>query len=377
MSEFLPYGRQSIDQEDIDAVVEVLQSDWLTTGPKVGEFEQALANIVNVQHAVAVSSGTAALHCAMQAIGIKAGDEVIVPAITFLATANCVVFCGATPVFADVDADTLLIDPLDIETKITPRTRAIIAVDYAGQPCDYEVLRTIADKHGLILVADACHSLGASFKGRNVGGLADISVFSFHPVKHITTAEGGALVTNNGDYAGSARQFRNHGMSLDHHQRQAQATWQYSMTQLGYNYRMSDLHAALGCSQLKKLAYFIQRRQAIANCYDAAFAEVQGIVPLSTRRDVEHAYHLYVIKLDGIDREEFFNTLRQRQIGVNVHYYPVHLQPFYRERFATREGDCPVAENAKIVSLPIFPAMSDDDVERVVSSVNELALAMR
>ncbi|MCP4566239.1 MAG: aminotransferase class I/II-fold pyridoxal phosphate-dependent enzyme, partial [FCB group bacterium] len=247
----IPYGRQSIDEEDIQSVVEVLRSDWLTTGPKVDAFEHALADYVGAEYGVAVSSGTAALHCAMYALGIGPGDEVILPPMTFAATANCVVFLGGTPVFADVQPDTLLIDPVAVEKKITKRTRAIIAVDYAGQPCDYDSLRDIANSHGLSLIADGCHALGAVYKGHRVGSLADMTVFSFHPVKHITTGEGGMITTNDPKFAGRMRRFRNHGIDTDFRQREQQGSWYYEMVDLGYNYRITDMQCALGLSQLK------------------------------------------------------------------------------------------------------------------------------
>jgi perosamine synthetase len=240
----MPYGRQVIDETDIEAVVQVLRSDWLTTGPRVEEFEQAVARCVDAPYAVAVSNGTAALHAAMYAIGVGPGDEVIVPAMTFAATANSVVYQGGTPVFADVEPQTLLLDPLQVAAKITPRTKAVVAVDYAGQPCDYTALRDIVEKHGVLLIADACHALGASCEGKPVGSLADLTVFSFHPVKHITTGEGGMVVTAHAELAARMRLFRNHGISSDHRQRHQLGTWYYEMTDLGYNYRLTDLQCA-------------------------------------------------------------------------------------------------------------------------------------
>ena len=371
----LPYGRQWLDDDDIAAVVEVLRSNWLTTGPKVDEFERAFADFVGAKEAVAVSSGTAALHAAMNALGIGPGDEVIVPPMTFAASANCVVFQGGTPVFADVDPDTLLLDPAQVEAKITPRTKAIIAVDYTGQPCDYDALRAIANRHGLVLVADACHALGGSYKGRPVGSLADLSTFSFHPVKHITTGEGGMITTDDPDLARRMRVFRNHGITSDHRQREQQGSWFYEMVDLGYNYRLTDLQCALGMSQLRKLPGWVARRQDIARRYNAAFAEIPAVEPLGVREDVSHAYHLYVIRLDltqlRATRAEVFAALRAEGIGVNVHYIPVYLHPFYQKQFGTGPGLCPVAEKAyeQIVSLPIFPNMTENDVEDVIAAV--------
>ena len=372
---FLPYGRQVIGEDDIAAVVAALRSAWLTTGPRVNEFEQAVADFCGVRHGVAVSSGTAALHAAMAAIGIGPGDEVIVPAMTFAATANAVVYQGGTPVFADVEADTLLLDPNSVKEQISARTKAIVAVDYAGQPCDYKALRAIADRNGLRLVADACHSLGAESDGKKVGTLADCTVFSFHPVKHITTGEGGMVVTEDAVLAASMRRFRNHGIATDHRQREAIGTWQYEMVELGYNYRITDFQSALGMSQLLKLPAFIERRRRIAGQYSEAFSGSPAIRPLAIRPETVSAWHLYVVQLaGGIFREKAFRQLRERGIGVNVHYLPVHLHPFYQERFGLRPGLCPVAEAAYevILSLPIWPGMDDDQVARVVREMSAL-----
>jgi len=377
----IPYGRQLIDEDDIKAVVEVLRSDWLTTGPKVQEFEQVLAEYVGAKYAVSVSSGTAALHAAMFAIGIGPGDEVIVPSMTFAATANCVVYQGGTPVFADVDPDSLLIDPAQVEAKITPRTKAIIAVDYAGQPCDYDALSEICNRQGIALVADACHSLGGAYKGRAVGTIADLNVFSFHPVKHLTTGEGGMITSHNPELDQRMRIFRNHGITTGHRQREQQRSWFYEMVDLGYNYRLTDIQCALGMSQLRKLPCWVARRQQIARRYHAAFAELPAVKSLGVRNDVFHAYHLYVIRLSltqlQATRAEVFKALLAEGIGVNVHYIPVHLHPIYRERFGTGPGLCPVAERAyeRIITLPIFPSMIDSDVQEVIKAVRKVAEA--
>ena len=374
---FIPYGRHWIDEDDIQAVVDVLRSDWITTGPKVLEFEQTVADFVGVKEAVAVSSGTAALHAAMNAIGIGPGDEVILPPLTFAATANAIVFQGGTPVFADVDPETLLIDPAQVETKISPRTKAIIAVDYAGQPCGYDALKELANLHNLILVADACHSLGATYKGRNVGTLADLTIFSFHPVKHITTGEGGMVVTDNTQLAKQIRLFRNHGINSDFREREKNKSWFYEMVDLGYNFRLSDLQCALGISQLKKLPGFLKARIEIAKRYDNAFEDLENITPLLIKEQRQSAYHLYVVKSEfesfGWTRSEFFKKMHRAGIGVNVHYIPVHLHPFYRKHFKTKIGLCPIAESAykKIVSLPIFPQMTKDDVNHVIQMIRE------
>ena len=374
----IPYGRHSLDAADIAAVVDTLQSDWLTTGAKVQEFEQAVAQLVVAREAVAVSNGTAGLHCAMHAMGLKPGDEVILPPLTFVATANAIVMCGGVPVFADVDSQTLLLDPQAVEDRVTPRTKAILAVDFAGQPCDYNALRAIANRRGLVLIADACHSLGASLNGRPVGSLADLTVFSFHPVKAITTGEGGMIVTNHPEYAQRMRIFRNHGITSTPKEREAKQTWEYQMIRLGMNYRLTDFQCALGISQLKKLQGWITRRQAHAAHYDRAWSSMSGVHPLRTRAGVSHAYHLYVIRVDqqacGIDRAALFSFLRERGVGVHVHYIPVHLQPFYREEFGTGPGCCPHAEAAyeSILSLPIYPTLKKEEVDEVVGTVKDL-----
>jgi perosamine synthetase len=367
----LPYGRHELDDGDIAAVVEVLRSDWLTTGPKVAEFEQALADVAQARFAVAVSNGTAALHAIMAALEIGPGEEVIVPALTFAATANSVVYQGGTPVFADVEPDTLLVDPVSVEKLVTPRTKAIVAVDYAGQTADYDALRAVADRHGLALVADACHSIGALDRGRAAGSLADLSAFSFHPVKHVTTGEGGAITTDDPELARRLRTFRNHGIATDHRERAEAGAWFYEMVDLGFNYRLSDLQCALGISQLAKLPGWLERRQELASAYDRALAGLPSVEPLRVRSGVSHAYHLYVVQVPH--RDEVFASLREAGIGANVHYVPVHLHPFYRERFGTGEGDCPAAEAAykRILTLPLFPAMTEEDVHRVVAALGE------
>lgn len=378
----LPYGRQTVDDRDVAAVTATLRSDWLTTGPKVAEFERALAVVAGTADAVAVSTGTAALHAALYAVGVGTGDEVVVTPMTFAASANAVAYLGATPVFADVRPDDLLIDPRQVEARITPRTKAIVAVDYAGQPCDYDALGAIANRHGLALVDDACHAIGGSYCGRPVGSLATLSAFSFHPVKHVATGEGGAVTTDDAELARRMRMFRNHGITTEFRERAAQGAFAYEMVDLGYNYRLSDIQCALGISQLEKLPESIARRQAIAQRYDEAFAGLPalgGIVhPLAVGRHVSHAYHLYVVLLElealTVDRAAVFRALRAEGIGVNVHYLPVHLHPYYQNRYGTRPGLCPVAEAAypRLLSLPMFPAMSDEDVTDVIGAVEKV-----
>jgi len=368
---FLPYGRQEIGDADIKAVVEALVSGWLTTGPRVAEFEKAFAAHCGAAEGVAVNSGTAALHCAMRALGIGPGDEVIAPAITFAASANAALYEGATPVFADVEPDTLLIDPASVAEKITPRTRAIVAVDYGGQPADYDTLRALARDRDIALIADACHSPGAAYKGRKTGTLGDISCFSFHPVKHMTTCEGGMAVTDDAGMAAHMRRFRNHGIDSDHRSREASGAHAYDMAELGYNYRLPDVQCALGLAQLGRLSGWVAARQSIAALYDAALAGLAEVTPLKTHADRTNAHHLYVVKLAGhVDRDRVFARLRGEGIGANVHYAPVYWHSYYRAR-GYAPGLAPVAEDAsrRILTLPMFPAMTAADVERVVAAL--------
>jgi perosamine synthetase len=374
----LPYGRQTIDDHDVAAVTETLRSDWLTTGPKVAEFERALAAAAGAKDAVAVSTGTAALHAALYALGVGPGDEVVVATMTFAASANAAAFLGATPVFADVGPDDLLIDPREVERLLTPRTKAVVSVDYAGQPCDYDALHAIVDHRGTALLDDACHAIGGSYRGRPVGSLAAVSAFSFHPVKHVATGEGGAVTTDDAQLAGRVRLFRNHGITSDFRERAAQGAFAYEMVDLGYNYRLTDIQCALGTSQLAKLPASVARRQAISRQYDEAFSRVPHVNPLVVRGHVCHAYHLYVVRLElealSVDRAAVFRALRAEGIGVNVHYLPVHLHSYYQNRFGTRPGLCPVAEAAypRLLSLPMFPAMTDEDVHQVVEAVEKV-----
>jgi len=374
----IPYGRHKVEEDDIAAVADALRSDRLTCGPRVTAFENALAARVGAAAAAAVNSGTAALHSIMNALGVGPGDEVIVPPITFAATANCVVFQGATPVFADVSPDTLLIDPQCVEKLLTPRTRAVVAVDYAGQPCDYDALRRLTQPRGIALVADACHALGATRHGVPAGSLADLSAFSFHPVKHITTGEGGMVTAQDPEHILRVRRFRSHGMSTGFTERESSNTHAYEIAELGYNYRISDIQCALGLSQLGKLDSFLDRRRHIAAVYSDELRGLDAICPLALEAGVDHAWHLYVIQTakhaaSGA-RDRLFVRLRERGVGVNVHYVPVHLHPFYRQRFNTAEGLCPVAEAAygRILSLPIHPCLSEDEQAQVLEALRSI-----
>jgi perosamine synthetase len=368
----LPYGRQSVSEADIAAVAEVLRSDWLTTGPKVAEFEGAFAAAVGAAFAVSFNSGTSALHGAVYAAGLKPGDEAITTPMTFCATANCVLYQSAVPVFADVSEDTLNLDPERVKERITPRTKAILPVDYAGHAADLDSLMAIADQHGLTVIEDASHALGGESRGRRVGSIAHMTTFSLHPVKHLTTGEGGMVTTNRADLAETLRRFRNHGISSDARQRQSAGQWHYEMVLLGMNYRLPDINCALGLSQLTRLAANLTRRRAIAATYKERLSGLSGLVLPSVREDVNPAWHLYPVRVDAakltVGRAEVFRALRAENIGVNVHYIPVHHHPYYRERFGFKGGEFPVAEAAYegLISLPMFHTMNDQDVEDVI-----------
>ena len=373
--DFIPYGRQWIVEEDIEAVIDVLNSDWITTGPKVNEFEENVARICGVRNGIAVCNGTTALHAAYSAVDIGPDDEVIVPAITFAATANMVSMLGARPIFADVDSDTLLIDPESVGKLISEKTKAVVGVDFAGQPFDHLAIREITDDMGISLISDAAHSLGASIDGKAVGSLADITTFSFHPVKPITTGEGGMIVTDDDLLADRVRKFRNHGIDATFRERVEKNTFEYDVSTLGSNYRITDIQCALGISQLGKLDQWVERRNQIADSYDEKLLGIEGITPLSRVDGAVSSFHLYVIRINGdafgIHRDEVFQKMRSAGIGVNVHYKPVHLFSYYKREFGTKEGICPNAEQAfeEILTLPIFPMMGDEQVNFVIDSL--------
>ncbi len=370
----LPYGHQNIDDKDIQAVIDVLKGEWLTTGPLVNRFENAVADYIGATGAVVVNSGTAALHAAAFAAGIGSGDEVIVSPMTFAASANCILYMGGIPVFADVFSGTLNLDPADVIKKITPRSKAIVAVDFTGQPCDYDGIRSIADQHNLIVIEDAAHSLGATYHGRKIGTLNELTTLSFHPVKHITTGEGGMVVTDRPELSAKMRAFRSHGVVGDFRQREKLGSWFYEMADLGYNYRLPDLNCALGLSQLTKMDGWLARRRAIAARYRQTFAKLPSVELLDVLPDTEPAWHLFVIKLNleelHVGRKEVFTALRAENIGVNVHYIPVHWHPYY-QRLGYARGLCPVAEAAyeRLITLPLFSTMTDQDIEDVIAAV--------
>jgi UDP-4-amino-4,6-dideoxy-N-acetyl-beta-L-altrosamine transaminase len=372
---YLPYGRQWIDDDDIEAVVEVLKGDYLTTGPYISKFEQAVAQYVGAKYAVAFSNGTAALHGACFAAGISEGDEVITTPMTFAASANCVLYQGGIPVFADIDEKTYNIDPNKIEEKITNKTKAIIPVDFTGQPVELDRILEIAKKHNLVVIEDAAHAFGATYKDRKIGSISDMTMFSFHPVKHITTGEGGIITTNNEEYYEKLMQFRSHGIIREKEKmNEYHGPWYYEMQFLGFNYRMTDIQAALGISQLKKIDKFIELRRKYVAMYNEAFKDMDEIITPFQHEDGESCWHLYIIrlKLDKLtaSRREVFEALQQQNIGVNVHYIPVHLQPYYQQ-LGYKKGICPKAEKLyeEIITLPLFPAMSEEDVNGVIKAV--------
>jgi len=370
----VPYGRHEIDDDDIRAVVEVLRGDWLTTGPGVEAFENRFEEFTGAAHAIAVANGTAALHLTMLAAGIGAGDEVIVPALTFAASANCARYVGATVVFADVRPDTLTVDVDHVASLITSRTKAIVAVDFGGLPADLLELAALARRHGLLFVDDGCHALGAQQAGRPVGTIADCTTFSFHPVKHITTGEGGMITTNDAATADQLRTLRNHGITTDTRRRDALGTWEYDMVALGFNYRLSDLQCALGMSQLAKLDGWLAYRRTLAARYTAAFADNPSLVLQAVPADRTHAWHLFPVRVAGdapaAPRLELFRALRMRGIAANVHYRPVYRHSYWRE-LGYQAGLCPVAEHAYdgLLSLPMWHGLPHTQQERVIDAV--------
>jgi perosamine synthetase len=378
----LPYGRQWIDDDDVEAVVAALRSDWLTTGPRVEEFEAAFAAKIGARFAVAVSSGTAALHLACLAAGVGPGEVVVSTPNTFAASVNCALYCGARPAFVDIDPATLNLDPgalarLLADRRGEGRPRAVIPVHFAGQPCAMEEISAAARAVGMAIIEDGCHALGASWRDRDgrwqsVGNCShsDMVAFSFHPVKHMTTAEGGAIATNRQDLHERLKQLRNHGINRDASKlSRSEGPWYYEIRELGFNYRLSDLQCALGVSQLRKLDSWVARRRELAALYDRRLAGIEGVKLPTQREDTRSSYHLYVMQVP--QRGQVFKLLHEHGVKVQVHYLPVHLHPFYQERFGFRRGDFPRTEAyyEGAMSLPLFPQMNDDDVEYVVEAL--------
>lgn len=378
--QYLPYGRQWIDEDDVQAVVKVLNGNYLTTGPAVSNFEKNFAKYVNADYAVAFSNGTAALHGACYVAGIGEGDEVITTPMTFASSANCILYQGATPVFVDICNDTYNIDPKKIKEKISSKTKAIIPVDFTGQPADLNEIKKIANEHNLIVIEDAAHAVGATYEEKKVGTISDMTMFSFHPVKHITTGEGGIITTNNKEYYENLIQFRSHGITRDNDKLlENHGPWYYEMQFLGYNYRMNDIQAALGTSQLKKSDKFVETRRHYASLYNESFSKVSQLkIPYqSSNRD--SSWHLYIIRLEldqlNGTRRDIFEALQKENIGVNVHYIPVHYQPFYKN-LGYEKDILPIAEKLyeEIISLPLFPKMQEKDVRDVISAVKKVIL---
>ncbi|MED1642038.1 UDP-4-amino-4,6-dideoxy-N-acetyl-beta-L-altrosamine transaminase [Brevibacillus agri] len=378
----LSYGSQWINDDDIEAVVKTLKSPHLTQGPKIVEFEKKIADRVKTKYAVAFCNGTAALHAACFAANIGSGDEVITTPLTFAASSNCVLYQGGVPVFADVNKDTYLIDFEKVKSLITPRTKAIIPVDFTGQPIDMVGIMKIAKEHGLIVIQDGAHSLGGYYGELPVGNVADMTMFSFHPVKPLTTGEGGIIVTNNLEYYEKLVLFRSHGITRNkiYFVEKNEGAWYYEMQELGYNYRMTDIQATLGLSQLNRLDSFMAKRNKIAEVYDQAFASWEKRNILKRPKVSEMAksgWHLYIIQLNldnlQVGRDEIFNALRAENIGVNVHYMPVYLHPYY-QRLGYNKGLCPVAEKLfeSFITLPIFPKMSQEDIESVITAMSKV-----
>lgn len=376
---FLPYGKQWITEEDIEKVDEVLRSDWITTGPVLREFEREFAHFVKAKYAIAVSSGTAALHIAVSACGIGKEDEVITTPMTFAATSNVVVMRGGKPVFADIKNDTHNIDSTEIKKKRTKKTKALIPVHFTGQPCDLDEIHEIAQENDQIVIEDAAHAVDSEYKGKKVGSISDLTVFSFHPVKNITTGEGGMVTTNDDQLAEQLEMYRNHGINKDANKRFGkEGSWFYEMQYLGLNYRLTDIQAALGLSQLKRISELQDRRKDIVKIYNKELDEIPEISIPYVKDNVKHGWHLYIITLKQnmlkVDRNKIFEALRAENIGVNVHYIPVHLHPYYKEVFGYKEGDYPVSEMiyTKIITLPLFPRMTDDDTYDVINAIKKV-----
>ena len=368
----IQYGRQSIDEDDIQAVVEVLRGDYLTTGPYVAEFEKAVCEYTGAKYGVAIANGTAALHAACFAAGIGPGDEVITTPITFAASANCVLYCGGTPVFADIKPDTYNIDPEDIRRKITDKTKAIIAVHFTGQPCEMDEIHAIAKEHNLLVIEDAAHALGADYKGTKIGSMSDMTIFSFHPVKHITTGEGGMIMTNDEKLYERLTLFRSHGITRNEKlMTRNEGGWYYQQLDLGYNYRITDVQCALGVSQMKKLDRFVARRRELVARYNEAFANEADIICPMQKEGSNNSWHLYVVKVPN--RKELYDKLKEAGIYANVHYIPVYKHPYYQEN-GYADVCCEHAEElyAHMISLPLYPDLTDEEQEYVIEQVKRI-----
>ncbi|OGD91391.1 UDP-4-amino-4,6-dideoxy-N-acetyl-beta-L-altrosamine transaminase [Candidatus Curtissbacteria bacterium RIFCSPHIGHO2_02_FULL_40_17] len=366
----IPYGHQLIDDSDISSVVEALKSDWITQGKRIEQFEKSLSKFVGAKYTCVVANGTCALHAACIAAGIGPGDEVIVPALTFVASANCVLYCGAKPVLCDVYPDTITIDVEQAQKKITQKTRAIIAVDFAGHPADWDKLKKLAGKYHLILIDDASHALGSVYKGRRIGSIADLTTFSFHPVKAITTGEGGAVATNEKRYFETIKKIRHHGISRPKESK-SKGGWYYDVDTLGYNFRMTDIQAALGASQLKKIDSFIQTRRKIWGIYQKQLRNVDGVSLPVEKKEAKSAWHLFPIRMNSKNRKRVFDKMRKDGIGVQVHYIPIHFFSLYRKDY--KIGDFPIAESYyhQALSLPLYAGLQLNEQMYVIESLKK------
>ena len=376
----ISYGHQYIDEDDIQAVVEVLRSDYLTCGPKITELEKKLCEVTGAKYAVVCSNGTAALHIACMAAGVGEGDEVITTPITFAASANCALYCGARPIFADINSETYNISPASVEKCVTDKSKAVVAVDFTGQSVELDELLKICQEHKMVLIEDGAHVIGTKYKGRANGSIADMTTFSFHPVKTITGGEGGAVLTNSEEYYQKLLLYRSHGITRDEHllEHESDGAWYYEQIDLGYNYRMTDMQAALIISQLDKLEMFSKRRKEIVARYDEAFSKLEGIVVQKEIPDSDTTRHLYILRIEpekfGVDRRRFFEALGAENVCCNVHYIPTYYFPYY-EKLGYQKGICPNAEKLyeEIITLPLYYAMTDDDVESVIEAVSKIA----
>lgn len=377
--QFLPPFRHMIGREEIDEVVETLKSDWLTTGPRTHKFEEMFKEYIGCEHALAVSSCTAAMHLALVADNIGKGDEVLTSPFTFAATANVIIHQNAKPIFVDIDERTYNIDPAKIEEKITDKSKAIMPVHYAGHPCEMDEILRIAKKHGMIVIEDAAHALGAIYKKRKVGTIGDVTCFSFYATKNLTTGEGGMITTDDNELAEKTEILRLHGMSKDAWKRySSKGSWYYEILCPGYKYNMTDLQSAMGIHQLEKLPKMQKRRDEITRRYNEAFSDMPEIVTPTARKCVKHAWHLYSVQINSntlkIDRAKFVEALRAENVGTSVHFIPLHLHPYYRDRYKFKRGDFPNAEHVydREVSLPVYPRMTDRDVEDVIAAVKKI-----
>ncbi len=374
MCPFIPYGKQFIDETDIKLMETVLKSDWLTTGPKVDEFENSISKYIGSKCATVVNSGTSALDIAVQALELKNGLEIVTTPFTFAATSNSIIYNNLVPVFADIKRNTRNIDPEDIKRKITDKTAAIIYVDYAGHPCDINEIKEIAEENDLFLIEDASHAIGSEYNDKKIGNHADMTIFSFHPVKNITTGEGGAVVTNNIEFDKNLKIFRNHGIDKDLHERQLKMDYMYDIKELGRNYRITDFQCALGISQLRKLDSFISKREKLANLYSKLLKNINFVETPLNYGNIKNSWHIYTILLnEEINRDDFFKYMKKNNIGVNVHYIPIYNFTYYKKHYNIDPADFPVTEEVfnSIITLPLYPQLKTDQIEYICEKIRD------